>query len=118
MLSFSSGEQLAQSRPAGTSAVSLFTASIVTEITSLCICNTTGSASKFSVYHDDDGSTFDETTALHWTQTIPADSTVYISSNSVGAGFMVKASGQIGVQTDTGSALTFTLYGITENIAE
>lgn len=117
MLSFSSGEQLAQSRPSGTTATSIYTASLVTEITSICICNTTGSAAAFSIYHDDDGSTFDQTTALHYSQTIAGNSTEYISSNSVGAGLMIRADGQLGVQTDTANALTFTVYGITEEIA-
>ena len=118
MLSFASGSQLAQSRPSGTSAVSVFTADMVTEITLIVVCNTTGSAAAFSIFHDDDGSTFDQTTALHYTQTIAANDTVYITSDAVGAGLFVAINGQIGVQTDTSNALTFSIYGITENIAQ
>ena len=115
-MTFASGSQLAQSRPSGTSAVSVFTATIATEITRIVISNTTGSAANASLFHDDDGSTFDQTTALMYAVSIPANSTTMIESGGAGSGFHVKPSGQIGVQTGTGSALTFTLYGITEQV--
>lgn len=118
MLNFASGEQLAQTRPSNTTAASAYTASLVTEITCIVVCNTTGSAAAFSIYHDDDGSTFDQTTALHYAQAIAANDTVYITLDAPGAGLFIKPDGQLGVQTDTNSALTFTVYGITEDIAQ
>jgi len=117
MLSLASGEQLAQSRPSGTTAVSAFTASLVTEVTLIAICNTTAGAVNYSLYHDDDGSTFDQTTALHYSQSISANSTVYVGAESIGAGIVVKPDGQIGIQTSSANALTFTLYGVTEAVA-
>lgn len=116
-MNFASGFQIAQSRPSGTSAVSIYTASMVTEVTRVVICNTTASAADFSLYHDDDGSTFDQTSALHYTQVVPPFSTVSIGAGSVGGGLMVTANGQIGVQTSTANALTFTLYGVTQEVS-
>ncbi len=113
-MSFAAGSQLAQSRPAGTSAVSAFTASVATEITRIVIANTTSSSANASLFHDDNGSTFDQTTALLYAVAIPANSTTIIESSGLGSGFHMAADGQIGVQTGTGSALTFTIYGITE----
>lgn len=115
-MTFASGSQLAQSRPSGTSAVSAFTATLATEITRIVIANTTGSAANASVFHDDDGSTFDQTTALLYAVSIPANSTTMIESGGAGSGITVKPSGQIGIQTGTGNALTFTIYGITEQV--
>ena len=117
-MKFASGFQIAQDRPSGTSAVSAFTASMITEITRIVICNTTSSSAVFSLYHDDDGSTFDATTALHFEQTIPPKTTVVIEAGSIGAGVMVTGAGQIGIQTDTANALTFTIYGITQSVAD
>jgi hypothetical protein len=116
-MKFASGFQIAQNRPSGTTATSVYTATMITEVTRIIICNTTSSAADFSLYHDDDGSTFDETSALHFAQTVPPYSTVTIEAGNMGAGLMVTGSGQIGVQTSTSNALTFTLYGITQQVA-
>ncbi len=115
-MNFVSAEQLAQVRPSGTTAVNGFTALLRTEVTLIAVCNTTGSAANMSIYHDDDGAVFDQTTALYYAQSVPANSTTLIKPESVGAGISMKKDGQIGIQTGTGNALTFTLYGVTENI--
>ena len=109
---FASGFQIAQSRPSGTSATSVYTASMRTEITRIVVANTTGSAANYSLYHDDDGSTFDQTTALYYTVSLAANTSVELIGAA--AGLFVSKSGQIAVQTGTGSALTFTIYGVTE----
>lgn len=115
-MSFASGSQLAQARPAGTSAVTMFTATMRTEVTSLVIANNTGSAAAYSVYHDDDGTTYDETTCLAFTVSLAANtSTVLYAGNVPGGGIVVKSGGAIGIKTGTGNALTFTLYGVTES---
>jgi hypothetical protein len=118
MLSFASGSQLAQSRPSGTSAVSVFTASMVTEVTKIVIANTTGSAADAYIFHDDDGSTFDQSTALIYNKSVPANDYITLEAGAIGGGLFVSDGGEIGVQTDTGSALTFTLYGITQDIGQ
>ena len=115
-MNFASGFQVAQSRPSNTTAASVYTAPLPTEVTRIIICNTTGSAADASLYHDDDGSTFDATTALIESKSIPANDYLEIKLDG-GSGLMIKRSGQIGVKTGTGNALTFTLYGHTANMA-
>ena len=88
-----------------------------TEITRVVVCNTTGGAVSASLYHDDDGGTFDATTALMEAKSIPANDYLEITSFP-GTGIVVRKDGQIGVKTSSGSALTFTLYGITANIGQ
>ena len=109
------GSQLAQTRPSGTTAGAAFTASIQTEITRIFITNTTGSGATFSIYHDDDGTTYDQTTALFYGVSIPANTTTEFSCNP-GAGIQIRADGKLAVQSNTGSALTFSIYGITAQV--
>lgn len=116
-MNLAAGSQLVQSRPSGTTATSVYTASLATEISLIVVCNTTASNSDFSLYHDDDGSTFDQTSALFYAVPVAGNTTVTISSDSIGAGLQVAASGQIAVQTSVANALTFTIYGTTEDIA-
>lgn len=115
-MTFASGSQLAQARPSGTTAVAAFSASLPTEITTIYVANTTGSAASFSLYHDDDGSTFDATTALYEAVSVAANTTTVIRASAPGGGLAVSKVGKIGVKTSTGSALTFTLYGVTANM--
>lgn len=110
------GSQLAQNRPSGTTAVSAFTATLRTEITAIWIVNTTSAAAKYSLFHDDDGSTFDQTTALAYAAVIPGNSTVMITADQLGGGISVSPDGQLGIQTDTANALTFTVYGVVEMV--
>ena len=114
---FASGSQLAQIRPSSTAAQSVFTARLHTEITKILICNTTGSAVDASLYHDDDGSTFDETTALIFGKSVSGNDTLTIEVAGPGGGLQLAPDAQLGVKTGTGSALTFTIYGTTENIS-
>lgn len=103
-------KQLAQNRPSGTTAVSIYTppASTKTIITTVMICNTTALPAAYSLYHDDDGTTYNESTALAFTVTLAANSwvavEVRICSNS--------ATANIAVQTSIANALTFTFYGM------
>lgn len=111
-----SGQQLAQTRPNPTSAQSAYTAVLHTEITKIIICNTTGSAANASLFHDDDGSTFDQTTALIYAKSVPANDFIVVELAGPGGGLQVAPDGEIGIQTGTADALTFTIYGITEQI--
>jgi hypothetical protein len=101
--------QLGQLRPANTTAASLYSpaASTTWVAKSLWICNTSGAPAKARVFHDENGSTYDETTALFWDITIEADETITVNDLMAGS----DSSGNIGVRTDTANALTFTLYG-------
>lgn len=103
---------LNQLRPADQSATTIFTAASETEIIKLFVCNTTGTAAKYRVFHDDDGSTYDQSNALYYDESISPNTTECpLQSQGVGAGLSVSANGTIGVRSDTTNALTFTIYG-------
>lgn len=99
---------LAQSRPANTTAVSVYTppASTVTEIKRIVVCNTTGTSQDFRIFLDEDGTTYNETTALFWDVPVPGDSTLQIETS-----WWLNSSGNLAVRTDSGDAFTFTVFG-------
>lgn len=103
-------KELGQLRPSTTTATSIYSpASGVTAIIkNIVICNTSNGSVKFSIYKDNDGSTYSENTALHFEQAISAKTTIVPLE-----GFfpMNDSNGNWAVQTDTNNALTFTLHG-------
>ena len=107
------GKQLAQVRPANTTAVSAYSTdpSVRTEILHILICNTTASAATFRLFHDEDGSTYDETTALYWDNPINANASVSIPYEEGQGLWLVNSASNFAVRTGTNSALTFTVYG-------
>lgn len=108
--------QLAQLRPANTAANGAFQADVETEVTLIVICNTTGADRRFSIYHDDDGTTYSDDTALYRSELVPANSTVVIELMHAGGGISMAPGGNLAVQSDSASALNFTLYGITARV--
>ena len=114
MLALSS--QLAQLRPANTTANNAFTAEIETEVTLIVICNTTAADRRFSIYHDDDGVVFTDDTALYRNVLVDAQSTVVLELQHAGGGISVAEGGSIAVQSDLASALAFSLYGISTRV--
>lgn len=102
-------KQLGQLRPANTSAASIYSpgSGITAIIKNITVCNLTGNTVKFSIFHDDDGTTYDETTALFYTVDILKNQTLILP------GFMAMNvdAGNLAVQTNTANALTFTVYG-------
>ena len=102
-------KQLGQARPAGTTAVSIYSpgAGVTAIIRNVTVTNTTGLAANFSLYHDDDGTTYDQTTALYYTVRIEKNQTISLTAFMA----MNNSSGNLAVQTDTANALTFTVYG-------
>ena len=104
--------QLAQSRPSGTSAVSLFKPGYDERIyvDTLVVVNTSGSSAACTVYHDADGTTYDETTTIVPGVTIQPNGYMLIE---ILAGIWSNAE-NIGIKTSVSNALTFTLYGTTD----
>jgi hypothetical protein len=115
-MSLAKASQLAQSRPSVTTAQGILAPSIPTEVTLITVCNTTGTAAAFSIYHDDDGTTYDDSTALYRAVSVAANTTVRIEFQHAGGGISLSDTGNLAVRTDTASALTFTVYGITTDI--
>ena len=103
------GSQLAQARPGDTNNATLYSppAYTKTRIVSLFICNTSGAVADARVFHDDDGTTFSEATALYWDLSVGAKETAEKELEML----MDDTSGAIGVRSDTADALTFTIYG-------
>ena len=101
---------LAQLRPANTTAASLYTppANRAVELTKLVICNQTSSPATFRLFLDDDGTTYDQTTALFYDQTISANLTWIEDLKGWG---MAVSTGNLAVRSSTNDALTFTLFG-------
>jgi hypothetical protein len=104
------GQQLAQSRPSDTAAVSLYKPEKLhwVEVQKLVVCNTSALATTFRVMHDDNGTTYDKTTSLFWDIPIDPGETVTITENYWMDG---ATAGNFAVASGTGNALTFTLYG-------
>lgn len=104
--------RLAQLRPSNTNANLLFSADLDTEITAIIVCNTTSTAARFSLYHDDEGATYDADTKLYHEKNVPGQDSFRVEvAFSVGAGISVAPGGNVAVQTDTANALNFTAYG-------
>ena len=101
---------LAQLRPADTNAASLYSPpdNTSTELTKLVICNQTGSSVTFRLFLDDNGTTYDQSTALFYDQSISANLTWTEDLRGWG---MNDTSGNLAVRSGTSSALTFTLFG-------
>lgn len=101
--------QLGQLRPADANPASLYSpaASTTAILKTLTVCNTSGAVAAFRIFQDINGSTYDETTAMFWDIGIAADETVQLD------GFypMDDATGNLGVRSSVGDALTFTVWG-------
>lgn len=105
--------QLAQVRPSGISTTVVFTAVLATTITRVQIANNTASAVNVSLYHDNDGTTFDKTTVIYPGTAIAANTAATIEAQSIDSGITIAAGGSLGALTSTSDAVTITLYGIT-----
>jgi len=102
-------KQLGQLRPANTTAASLYSpgASTTAVIKSIIVCNQSAAAAKFRIFVDNDGTTYDQTTAHYYDISIGATTTLQIDTFWA----MNDATGNLAVRTDTNDALTFTAYG-------
>lgn len=118
--SHAQGEQLAQLKPSVTTAVTLFEADeLRVEITLLVAVVIPGSGTiDIDVYHDDDGTTYDDSTLIASIQKADNADGLVFQAQHPGSGIMVKPGGSIGVKISTADDVNFTAYGITETIAE
>jgi hypothetical protein len=102
-------EVLDQTRPSVTTPVEVLTGPA--NVTFVSVCNTSGGAAFFSLFHSQDQSpaVYDETTALHWQTPVVEGDTVYIEwpQPLVLAG----SDDTLAVQSSVADALTFTVYG-------
>ena len=122
-ISHAQGELLAQLRPSVTTAVTLYTsAELRTEVTLLIACIVPSAVSDdldVTVYHDDDGTSYvDDTAIMHETRLKLLQDGRLIQAQHPGSGIVIKPGGSIGVQTSVADEVTFSLYGITETLAD
>lgn len=107
-------KQLGQLRPSTTTEESIYSPNqgVQTIVKSIIITNTSGVPASAYLYIDDDGATYNETTAILWNVTIPA--------NDIPLSFEVcmcmnNSSGNLAVKTGTANALTFTVFGMEQS---
>lgn len=101
--------QLGQLRPSDTSAASILNNALPWEVDLIVICNVSSDTAGASIYHDADGSTYDESTAIFFNASVPANTVVHYEPEEPIAN--VDANGNLAVKSGTASALTFTVYG-------
>jgi len=96
-----------------TSAVSIYntgtTPAVTTIVTTILIVNTGSTDRVYSIYHDDDGTTYNTTTVIYQ-GTILGNETEEILTKV----FMTEggASANLAVKQDVGTDLNFTVYGV------
>ncbi len=102
-------KQLGQARENSTNAVSVYSpgASTTAIIKAIVVCNQTANNETFRIFIDDDGTTYDQTTALFYDVSILANSTVEIE----GWFPMNNSSGNIAYRSSTANALTISVFG-------
>ena len=105
------GRQLAQSRLSDTTATSLYSPAdgVKTQITEILVSNNTAGAIACRIFHDEDGTTYDQSTALYYDESIAANKTLRLDDLNW---WMSNSSGNLAGRSATGNALTFTVYGI------
>ena len=102
-------KQLGQHRVNSATATSVYSpgASTTAIIKSVVVCNQTGAADTFRLFLDDDGTTYDQTTALYYDVAIAANTTIQIDMYWP----MNDATGNLATRNATANALTFTVFG-------
>jgi|TARA_R110000787_G_scaffold86547_1_gene184561 hypothetical protein len=107
-------KQLAQSSPSGTSAASIYSPNtdILTHITRIVVANASAGAVVGTIYHDEDGTTYNATTTI-WEGSVAADTATMILEAKIDLGGipMRNSSGNIAFKSATGDTLTITMYG-------
>lgn len=104
------GKLLAQSRPSGTGAASIFTLSATqagAQVHQIIVCNTTGSSANYSIFFSL-GTTYDQTTALFYATVLAANTTNIIN---IELSLFRGAGANLAVQSGTGSAITYSVFG-------
>jgi len=118
-LNHAQGQLLAQVQPAVTTPVVLFQAGeLRTEVTLVFTCNHDAGNVTIEFFHDDAGTTFDHAHKLSQVQLAPNDPDKFFQSQHPGSGIMISPGGALGIKVSAINAVTVTVYGITETLAE
>ena len=98
--------QVAQVRPTATASIYTPGDGVQTTVKRIIICNQTAGDAAFDLYHDDDGTTYDQSTQLYGAQTVAARMSLVLEDE-----LYVDSGGNIAADVDVASALTITIYG-------
>tara|TARA_R110000772_G_scaffold120327_3_gene226508 strand:- start:3446 stop:3775 length:330 start_codon:yes stop_codon:yes gene_type:complete len=100
---------LGQLRPAATTAEIIFSPRTGSQVvlTSIYICNLSSSKKEYSLYFDNDGTTYDETTALAFETEIQGNTTAIVEIEIP----LRNSAGGFAVQTSSANDINFTLFG-------
>jgi hypothetical protein len=117
------GELLAQVRPAGVGAVTLYqvpVGGLRTEITLLIAVVVSGTAgnTEIELFHDDDGAVYDNDSLIASIQRADNADGLVFQAQHPGSGIMMKPGASLGVSISQANAVNFSVYGITETLAE
>ena len=112
MNNYAPSSLLGQARPSDTNAATLYTATLKTEIGRIIIANTSGSAATFRLFHDQGGSTYDESNALAFDVSIAGGAINDAQSFQMGNGITLAVTDTLGIRSSVANALTFTIYGV------
>ncbi len=121
------GELLAQVRPGVTTPVLTFTAGeLRTELTLLLAAIDPGATLStpgelnIAIYLDNAGSSTADLTTIVFTETRLQllQENIVFQAQHAGSGLHLRKGGQLYVQTDNANAVTFSVFGITETLAE
>tara|TARA_Y100001938_G_scaffold56419_1_gene78620 strand:- start:211 stop:567 length:357 start_codon:yes stop_codon:yes gene_type:complete len=113
MNNYAPSSLLGQARPSDTNNATLYTASLKTEIGRIIIANTSGSAATFRLFHDQGGSTYDESNALAFDVSIATGAiNDALQSFQMGNGITLAPTDTLGIRSSVANALTFTIYGV------
>ncbi len=104
------GEVLGQARENSTNAVSVYSppASTYTKITGITLCNQSGAAATFRLFLDNDGTTYDQTTALFYDVSLAINETLQIDVKW----FMSYSAGNLAYRSSVANAITITVFGV------
>jgi hypothetical protein len=123
-ISHAQGELLAQVRPGVITPVVAYAADqLRTEITLiLAVVDPVAGPTQadIAIYHDDSGgSTFDQTTIIFSeTRLQLLQESIVFQAQHPGSGIFINAGGELAVETSDANDVTFSIYGITETLAE
>lgn len=103
-------EYLTTAVPIGTTAGSLYSPATGEQVylTRIWIANTDTGVQQYSLYFDNDGTSYTTSTAIASLVTLDAGAGEYVDINIP----MKNSAGNFGVKSSKGSAFTFTLFGI------
>ena len=118
------GTLLAQVRPSTTNtATTLFTATLGVEITRIIACNPPepggrAQARNFTLHHVVRGGTAGNGNVLRYEEEIGTTETLDLGQESGTTGIQMQAGDSLIVKVSLANTITFTVYGVTERLAE